>query len=234
MTRSALASITDRGFGSEKMYGGKPACASKPAANEVKVPRLHEVLEKEARRMAQSLHDGAGQLLAAVHLKLDEVTWNFPAEERRPVQELKSMLDNLESELRRLSHELRPLVLDDLGLFPALQLLTEGMSHRTGLVIHVDGSIAERLNPIIETALYRIIQEALRSAHHAYATNVVIALLKEETRIRCSVRQSGRIEVESDFALLAIRQRVEDLSGAVSICISSNGTAELVVSIPLA
>jgi signal transduction histidine kinase len=204
---------------------------------------LHDVLEKEARRMAQSLHDEAGQLLAAVHLKLDELTGNLTVGQRKPVRQLKSMLDQLEGELRLLSHELRPLILDDLGLLPAVEFLRQGVAKRTGLVIEVTGSTAGRLPARIETALYRIVHEALGNiANDAQARRVTITFLKDAARIQCSVRDDG-VDLDAGevlaatsgrgLSLAAIRERVEDFSGTLSIRSGPRKGTELVVSIPL-
>ena len=205
--------------------------------------RLHDVLEKEARRMAQSLHDEAGQLLAAVHLKLDELTGNLPAAHRDPIGKLKSTLDQLELELRRLSHELRPMILDDLGLLPAVEFLRQGIMKRTGLWIEVKGSTAGRLPARIETALYRIVHEALGNiANHARARRVTIAFLRDTARIQCWVRDDGDgIDAGEVLAaiggralsLAAIRERVEEFSGTLSIRSGARQGTELVVSIPL-
>jgi two-component system, NarL family, sensor histidine kinase UhpB len=205
--------------------------------------RLHDVLEKEVKRMAQSLHDEAGQLLAAVHLKLDEVNGSLPAAQRDSVRQLKSMLDQLEGELRRLSHELRPMILDDLGLLPAVEFLRQGVTRRTGLRIEVQGSTAGRLPARIETALYRIVHEALGMiASHARARRVTISFLTDATRIQCSVSDDGvaldasevlAAKTGRSLSLLAIRERVEDLSGTVAISSGQKQGAELVVSIPM-
>jgi signal transduction histidine kinase len=183
--------------------------------------RLHDVLEKEAKRMAQSLHDEAGQLLAAVHLKLDELTWHLPSGQRDSVRQLKSMLDELEGGLRRLSHELRPMILDDLGLLPAVEFLRQGLTRRTGLPIRLKGSTGGRLPASIETALYRIVHEALGSiVKYARAKRVTIAFLRDAGQIQCSVGDDG-IDLDAGevlaaksgrgLALRAIRERVEDL-----------------------
>jgi signal transduction histidine kinase len=205
--------------------------------------RLHDVLEKEAKRMAQSLHDEAGQILASVHLKLDELSGNLPVGQRDPVRKLKSTLDQLEAELRRLSHELRPMILDDLGLLPAVEFLRQGIAKRTGLWIEVKGSTAGRLPARIETALYRIVHEALGNiANHARARRVTIAFLKHGARIQCSVRDDGKgIDAGEVLAamsgralsLVAIRERVEDFSGTFSIRSGPRQGTELMVSIPL-
>src|SRR6266581_1244203 len=96
----------------------------------------------------------------------------------------------------RLSHELRPTVLGDLGLKPALEFLAEGVSKRTKQRITVEGFKGERLPVSIETALYRIVQEALNNAaKHARATRVTIRLRRTESAVICSVLDN---EVGSD------------------------------------
>ena len=92
----------------------------------------------------------------------------------------------------RLSHELRPTVLGDLGLTPALEFLAERVSKRTKQRITVEGFKGERLPVSIETALYRIVQEALNNAtKHARATRVTIRLRRTENAVICSVLDSG-------------------------------------------
>src|SRR6202035_1685819 len=144
---------------------------------------------------------------------------------------------------RRLSHELRPMILDDLGLLPAVEFLRQGITQRTGLWIEVKGSTAGRLPARIETALYRIVHEALGSiANQAGARRVTIAFLKDAGRIQCSVRDDGEgIDPGEVWAaisgralsLAAIRERVEDFAGTLSIRSGPGQGTELVVSIPL-
>src|ERR1051325_4739310 len=78
--------------------------------------QLNDLMEQQSRRVAQSLHDEAGQLLAAVHLKLDEIFQRLEPSCREPVLVLKAMLNGVEEQLRRLAHELRSSILDDFGL----------------------------------------------------------------------------------------------------------------------
>src|SRR5881628_2466423 len=85
--------------------------------------RLNETLEEEAKRIAHALHDEAGQLLASVHIALEGVARDLPPSSGRRLKEVKAFLDQIEVHLRQLSHELRPTILDDLGLLPALEFL---------------------------------------------------------------------------------------------------------------
>src|SRR5947208_11398931 len=135
--------------------------------------RLNERLEEEAKRIAHTLHDEAAQLLASVHVALDALARDLPQSVRSRLGEVRDLLDRIEGELRRLSHELRPTMLDDLGLVPALQFLAEGVAKRTGLSVEVRGSTHGRLPPAVETAPYRIAQEALTNAvRHAHPAHV--------------------------------------------------------------
>src|SRR5207247_6336428 len=83
--------------------------------------RLNDVLEGQAKRIASALHDEASQLLASVHLALADIGAKRPSDVTKGIQNARRLLDEIEVRLRNLSHELRPPILDDLGLVPALE-----------------------------------------------------------------------------------------------------------------
>lgn len=194
--------------------------------------RLHDVLEAEARKMAQSLHDQAGQLLALVYLKLDEVAKRLPPGQHNAVGDLRSMLNGLESELRRLSHELRPRILDDFGLLPAVHSLKEGITARTGLAITVVGSLESRLPATLETALYRAIHGALMMAQKAHARRVLLSFAQSKGSVRCVIHEEGGDGSSRDTGILAIRDRVQDLAGTLSACTDAGGAIEMAIQFP--
>src|SRR2546427_9146665 len=99
--------------------------------------RLNETLEEEAKRIAHALHDEAGQLLASVHLALEGIARDLAPSVSHRLKAVKGLLDQIEAHLRQLSHELRPTILDDLGLVPALEFLSEGVSKRTKLQVEI-------------------------------------------------------------------------------------------------
>src|SRR6266566_4272853 len=101
---------------------------------------VNELLETQLKHIAHALHDEAGQLLVSVHGR---------------VRDVEKLLRKIEVDLRNLSHELRPTILDNLGLMPALEFLAEKVSKRSGLVISVTGTLEQRLPTGVETALYR-------------------------------------------------------------------------------
>lgn len=202
---------------------------------------LNERLEEEAKRIAHALHDEAGQLLASVYLALEEAARELPPPAGDRLLRVRSLLDQIEVQLRRLSHELRPTILDDLGLLPALEFLAEGVSTRTGVPIMVKGSTEERLPRLVETALYRIVQEALTNvAKHARATRVTVWLQPEEQMVRCSIRDNGiGFDVagvrggERGLGLIGIKERLDALGGSLQMVSSPGKGTELLITIPL-
>ncbi|MBI4609184.1 MAG: PAS domain S-box protein [Candidatus Rokubacteria bacterium] len=207
------------------------------------VRRLNEVLEEETRRLAHALHDEAGQLLVSVYLALEEIGRELPARARGRLQEVTALLDQIEEQLRRLSHELRPTILDDLGLVPAVEFLAGRVAKRSGLRIGVEGSTGGRLPPLMETALYRSVQEALANvARHAQATRVRVHLRREARAIRCSVRDDGvGFDVGTVLArrgdrglgLVGIRERAGALGGTLEVISAPGRGTELLITIPL-
>src|SRR5207253_3835370 len=204
---------------------------------------LNEMLEEEAKRIAHALHDEAGQLLASVHLALEEVAHELPPPAGDRLQKIRGLLDQIEMQLRRLSHELRPTILDDLGLFPALEFLATGISARTRIPISVEGSSEKRLPHVIETALYRIVQEALTNVtKHAQATRVTVCLQREDQMVRCSIRDNGigfdsavvlAPRIERGRGFVGIQERLNSLGGKLQIVSFPGRGTELLITIPL-
>lgn len=205
--------------------------------------RLNETLEEETKRIAHVLHDDATQLLAAAHIALADLARELPAKLGERAQEIRYLLDQIGAQLRRLSHELRPTILDDLGLLPALEFLAEGITKRTGLPIAVEGSTNGRLPPSIETALYRIVQEGLvNAAKHARATRAVVQITREPDCLYCAIRDNGvgfNVRETQDnhgqqgIGLIAIRERLNALGGTLQINSSSQRGTELSITIAM-
>ena len=205
--------------------------------------RLNEMLEEGAKRIAHALHDEAGQLLVSVHLALQRVAIGMPPRSRERLQEVRHLLDEMEKQLRRLSHELRPTILDDLGLLPALDFLGQGVAQRAGIEIAVSGPRDRRMPVPVETALYRIVQEALNNAsRHAHARRVEVRIHSGAQEIRCSIRDDGEgfdpaaIEGRpggTGLGLLGIKERVNALAGQLAIRSAPGRGTELSITIPL-
>jgi len=200
-----------------------------------------QVREEEARRIAHGLHDEASQLLASVHIALDDLANRIP-EHAATLRGVHELLDSVEAQLRRLSRELRPSILDDLGLGPALEWLARGMAERTGIAITVDAAV-ERLPVTVETALYRIAQEALTNAiRHARASRVQIEVRPSGPSVWLAVRDDGQgFDVDPTLArrgdrglgLIGIRERVEVLGGQLIIESKKGTGTALWVTLPI-
>jgi PAS domain S-box-containing protein len=200
--------------------------------------------EEEARRIAHELHDEAGQITAAIHLALAEIEPELLPRGRERLRHIGSLIEGIEERLRHLSHELRPTMLDDLGLAPALAFLASGFAARTKLAVAVKGSTGGRLDPLVETAVYRIVQEALANiAKHARATRAEITLAHERGRFLCAIRDDGigfqgwaanpRVSRATGLGLLGIRERLGALNGQMHILSKPGEGTELRVSVPL-
>ncbi len=204
---------------------------------------LHEILEEEAKRIARELHDEAGQLLASVHIALKQGARDLPASAREGIYEVRKMLYQVEAQIRRLSHELRPTVLDDLGLLPAIEFLAQGISERTGIAISVEGKTDGRFPVLIVTTLYRIVQEALNNVvKHAQATKVTISLQQEDEKVCCTVQDNGvgfqwtealAKKGERGIGLIGMRERLSALCGQLEIKTAPGQGTQLRINIPL-
>lgn len=205
--------------------------------------RMNEVREEEARRIAHALHDETVQLLAAVHLAVEEVARELESPYRERLQAVRVLLDRAEAELRNLSHELRPVVLDDLGLATALELLAEAVSKRSGTRMTVSASLSSQLPALIETTVYRIVQECLNNCiRYARGTGAGITVEQTSQTILCRVKDDG---VGFDVAdvlsrkggcglgLKGIRERIDALGGTLSIQSAHGRGTEVTALIPL-
>jgi signal transduction histidine kinase len=204
--------------------------------------RLNDVLEGQAKRIASALHDEAGQLLCCVHLALAAAASKLPADGAKEILAARSLLDQTEQRLRNLAHELRPPILDDLGLVAALEFLTDGVSKRWGLAVTLQVSITRTLPATLETTCYRITQEALNNVvKHAQATHAVVIVQQTTEQIRCSILDDGiGYDADADgkpprgMGLREIRERVTALGGILRMSVNPPHGTALTVDIPLA
>jgi signal transduction histidine kinase len=203
---------------------------------------FNEVLEQEAKRIAKVLHDEAGQLLVAVYIALQDLADEMPAVQPH-VLKVTQLLDQIEFQLRRLSHELVPALLNDLGLVPALRYLSEGLAQRSALQINIDAVPEQRLPKRVETTLYHIAKEALHNVvKHAQATAVWIGFQRTADSVRCCIRDNGTgfdpastavRQAEQGFGLIGIRERLSVVGGHLQINSGEGRGTELVISIPM-
>lgn len=155
--------------------------------------RLNELLEEEIKRIAHALHDEAGGILAQASLEMDLATARLPQEIRERMNLARRLLDDTGQQLRHLSHELRPTILDDLGLVAAVEFLAQGIEKRSGVSIEVRGRLLERLPATVEIATYRIVQEALNNAlrHAGGSAAIEVSIEVQENSLHCVVKDNG-------------------------------------------
>ncbi|HEU5409582.1 MAG TPA: ATP-binding protein [Candidatus Acidoferrales bacterium] len=210
-------------------------------ANET-LRRLNESLEGETRRIARALHDESGQLLAAVHIQLLQLSRQLEPSAQASLRDIEALLEQIEQQLRNFSHDLRPTVLDDYGLVPALQSLAERFSKRFGTPVSVDGKPMPRLTKTTEAAMYRVAQEALNNvARHAKASRVHIRLWMSPGELHCRIRDDGvgfdpaalSRASKNALGIIGIRERLNVLGGSLEIQSAPQQGTELKIEVPV-
>ncbi len=204
--------------------------------------RMNSMLEEEAQRIAHALHDQAATLLASVYLDLAELAREMPEHGHERIGRIRGHLDQVREQLRRLSHEVRPPILDTLGLVPALQFLADGIEKRTGLVVTVEGSISRDLPQSAKTTMYRVVQEALINVtRHARATRASVRVWGEKRTLKCTVRDNGtgfdssgvkRGCAERGLGLIGMEERLRALQGTLEITSAPGHGTTVCISLP--
>lgn len=207
------------------------------------VLQLFELQEQAASRIANRLHDECAQMFAVIYLRLAEISGSAPRATARRIDGVVKHLDTVGEQLRDLSHELRPLILDQFGLLPALRLLTAGVHKRSGLLVQLSASLPPSLARATETTLYRVVQEALSNVlRHADAGRIEVRLWTEQAELHCMVSDDGcGFSVASDLAqhggsglgLLGIRERVLAMNGHYRLVSAPGQGTHLHVALPL-
>jgi signal transduction histidine kinase len=189
--------------------------------------RLQRIREEERTRVAREIHDELGQALTAIKIDLAFVIGALRADQQEELERAESILtlvDQTILSVRRIATELRPGILDDLGLVAAVEWAAEEFEARTGTKCRLDlpdGDIA--LDPEPTTAIFRIFQETLTNiTRHAAATQVDIRLGREDGNIVMEVRDNGRGIGDEQSAgrslgILGMRERALLLGGELTI-----------------
>jgi signal transduction histidine kinase len=197
--------------------------------------------ELERERLARELHDETGQALTSILLGLKELEdAGSAADVSSATTRLRELVVTTLQDVRRLAVELRPKALDDFGLVPALERLVETFQEQTGIEVFMEPQLGqERLPSEIETALYRIIQEALTNVvKHAQASRVSIVLSRRGNSVSAVFEDDGRgfavDETREDgLGLLGMKERLSLLDGRLQIESSSDGGTTLVAEVPI-
>jgi two-component system sensor histidine kinase UhpB len=207
-----------------------------------------EAQENERRRISRELHDGLGQLLSAAKLNfgmIDFVNNNNKERTTDIVKQVDSIISKAIVEARRIAHDLRPTTLDDFGLIPALRILCQEFSKITGIKVKFQVSPSlERIDPKVEIAIYRIVQESFNNiSKYAEATEVSLDLYRKESQVFVRVKDNGKgfdpdaviksKKAGGGFGLMNMKERAELIGGKVEIVSSSGTGTELLLEINL-
>ncbi len=196
------------------------------------VRKLISAQEEERRRIARELHDQYAQALTVLAMSIEATERALPESQtplRAQLESVKALTANTLDQTYDLIFDLRPTILDDLGLMPAVRWYAENRLQPLGVAVHLEvEGLQQRLPPEVETACYRVIQEALLNvAKHARAQQVYIRLRVEEGQLRGEIEDDGQgFDMEAvrhssvkgrGMGLMGMQERVELLGGTLAI-----------------
>ena len=246
-TQGARASAINRGTPSDHRRDLVPVSlllATQPTA----VARTYtEARELERRRIARDLHDVVGQALTSALLSLGGLEQRLgPAGPSVEVEQARDALMRALNAVRTVALDLRPAVLDELGLIPALRWsAARGSRDSRYRVVFTAASLPDRLDPVIETACFRVCQEALTNiARHAHARRVDLAVSVVDRQLILSVRDDGRgcdvgravagVASGENLGLATMSEFVQGVDGVLELGSAPGGGTELRATFPLA
>jgi len=201
--------------------------------------RILQAQDEERRRIARELHDGAGQLLAALGMEASNLASEgdrLSARAASSLKNIKSFLAQMTQDIRTMSHLLYPPLLDEVGLESALKEYVNGFAERSGVQVSLDLPAAiERLDRDYELSLFRIVQECLTNIHrHSGSKTASIRIVRDDAALVLEVRDEGRgmpaerlSEIQSrgsGVGIRGMRERTLQLSGTMSIESDGSGT----------
>lgn len=197
--------------------------------------------EEERHRVSRELHDEAGQALAALKISLqlmrDDVADRSP-ELSAGLDDAVALVETTRDQIRIIAHDLRPPVLDGLGLDLTLRSYCGDFARRTHLAIDYRSTAPEPAPDAVEVSLYRLLQEALSNvAVHAAATSVTVELSSTDDTLRLAVADDGKgfsgPLPSSGMGIAGMRERIQLLNGTISIESAPNAGTRIVASLPI-
>jgi len=201
--------------------------------------KLVRAQEEERRKLSRELHDEIGQSFSAVLMEAENLLDLEPAPEvHQRLEAIRAVAEKGVNEIRNMALLLRPSMLDDFGLVPALDWQARETAKRTGMRVQVSSEVPDELPEEHKTCIYRVVQEALNNcARHAQASTVQVAVRSESSQIQLSVQDDGtgfdtaRVR---GMGLLGMEERVRHLGGTFEIDSKPGLGTRLEVKLPLA
>jgi signal transduction histidine kinase len=236
--------FTDEDLRLTETFGARAAVAVDLADRVARdaLRRVVEGQELERRRLARELHDETGQALTSILLGLKHVEdASSPEAARAAAAELREQIVETLQNVRRLAVELRPSALDDFGLAAALERLAEAFGEQSGIAVDIQTNLdSQRLVPEVETALYRIVQEALTNvAKHAEATRVSIVVTRRQSSVSVVIEDDGQGfgaggGTGDGLGLVGMKERVGLLGGRLALESTEGAGTTVVAEVPVA
>ena len=206
--------------------------------------RLQDAREEERTKIAHDIHDELGQTLTALTMNISDLKEELPENRKDLIEKTESLVelaDNSIKTVQRISTELRPGILDVLGLEPAIEWEADQFQERTGIRCEYASVLKNlKLGKDLSTAVFRVFQETLTNvARHANATKVEARLTKEDSTLVLIVKDNGKgitdeqISDQTSFGLISMRERLYTHDGEVSFRGRKNRGTVVTVNVPL-
>jgi PAS domain S-box-containing protein len=206
--------------------------------------RTEEIREEERKQIARNLHDELGQILTAIKMDVGWVKNQLPEDERKLNQKIAAtseIIDQAIAGIQQITTQLRPPILDNLGLYEALKSLLAGFQERTGIIARIQLPEKESaLHPDLKISLYRIAQESLTNViRHSKASKVGLTISEKNNNLELQIEDDGlgikdeNIRASDSLGLIGIKERVLRWNGQFEITGSDGDGTLLRIKIPI-
>ncbi|MGX7352210.1 sensor histidine kinase [Enterococcus canis] len=203
----------------------------------VMIDYMNEAREKERKKIAQDLHDGIAQSIYSLMLETRNLRWTAPEQQNEHFKSIDRHFSEVLAEIKQIAKELRPTILDDLGLIPALEQLVEQVREQTGFVIAFErqGAI-HPLSKDAEVAVYRIVQEAASNAiKYSGVNDARLTLFFQTQQLLISFTDQGRgfiIDQQPSLGLRNMEERAHAIGGTFAIATQLEKGTHLTITVP--
>ncbi|NBD27876.1 PAS domain-containing sensor histidine kinase [Paenibacillus glycinis] len=181
--------------------------------------KVMQIQEEERKRISRELHDGVGQNMFSLLIQLDRII----ADKGNPeLERLRRSVSSVIEEVRSLAWELRPSVLDDLGVVPAIRTYIENFTQHSAIQVKFESNLRKRLNASTETTIYRVIQEALTNiSKYADVSSAEVRLIESESQVEVQIEDTGKGFIRNQkmkgVGLFSMEERARGVGGELTI-----------------
>lgn len=181
--------------------------------------QVMQIQEEERRKFSRELHDGIGQSLFSLLIQMDRLIGDEPESE---MGHLRQNVSSIIEEVRSLAWKIRPSVLDDLGVIPAIRTHIENYTDHYGIRVKLESNLRKRLGALEETTIYRVIQEALTNiAKYADVSEASVFVHEQESVVEVKIEDQGkgfeRSRISTGVGLFSMEERAKSIGGKLDI-----------------